>query len=125
MHPYLFQSQALTSLKRCEAIFMERGGEYADSWRNCRFSMMRSLVARFGLNVPEECLRMLALAGMVDQKISRQEGGYKHDSMDDGINYQLALAEEVRQVEKIFNNRAKLDRAIEQAVNGTPDTRPH
>jgi hypothetical protein len=86
---------------------MQRGDEYADSWRTCRFSMMRSLIVRFNLHVPEECLRMMALAGMVDQKLSRQEGGYKHDSMDDGINYQLALAEEVRQVEKFFNHKQR------------------
>lgn len=99
MHPYLFQSHALTSLERCREIFTERGNEYSDSWRYCRFSTMKSLIRKFGLNIPEDYLRMLALAAMVDQKYSRQEGGYKDDSMLDGINYQLALAEEVRDLE--------------------------
>lgn len=122
MHPFLFQNNALTSLQRCQAIFTERGDEYGDSWRHCRFSTMRSVCEKFGIIVPDGMFRMVALAAMIDQKYSRQEGGYKDDSMLDGINYQLALAEEVRLVEAAYG---KAIAELRSKLNGTPDARPN
>jgi hypothetical protein len=77
----------------------ERGDQYGNTLENCQWlvtiSVMRQL-SRWGyiLDVPQpEVARAIAIAGLVDVKYQRFEGGYNEDHIDDGINYSAVLAE--------------------------------
>jgi hypothetical protein len=102
--PHLFSSRCLATLKRATATYDERGDQYGDTWRNARFLALKAVLHKFGILVSPRFLRMIAAAVLVDTKYQRLEGGYKDDSIVDGINYQAFLAEEVRELERELAN---------------------
>lgn len=100
--PMKFEENALKSLARVEAIFCERGTQYADTMLHCQFLFMQAVRDRFELDIPDEFLRALYVAGAVDVKYARMEGGYKDDNVMDGVAYQLFLAQEVKDLDEKF-----------------------
>lgn len=94
----LFDENADASLARAAAIYKQRGGEYADTWRTCRFLKMKAVAKELGCEIPDEAYRALATAAFCDMKYERNAGGYKDDSIIDGINYDAFLAEEMRKL---------------------------
>ena len=94
----LFESHALATMDRAKATFAVRGDEYGDTWRETRFLKMQAVAKALGDNIPTEHLRALATAAFCDMKYWRFLGGFKDDSLIDGINYDAFLAEEMRQL---------------------------
>jgi hypothetical protein len=92
----LFESNANASIARVTSTFGQRGAEYGDTWRNAQWLAFRAVAKRFNLSIPESALRPLCAAVLVDVKYQRLEGGYKDDSIIDGIAYAANLAEEMR-----------------------------
>jgi hypothetical protein len=94
----IFETHALATLDRAKSIFAGRGTEYGDTWRECRFLKMAAVARELGLAIPAHYLRALATAAFADMKYWRFLGGFKDDSLVDGINYDAFLAEEMRRV---------------------------
>jgi hypothetical protein len=94
-----FEKNALATFERATATFGERGTQYGDTWRDCQFLKMKAVASHFGLSIPDQFFRALATAAFSDMKYQRLQGGYKDDSIIDGINYDAFLAEEVRELE--------------------------
>lgn len=92
----LFQSLADKTLDRVRDTYNKRGKEYGDSLRHCQWLTMMAVAKEYGVEIPEKARRALALAVMVDIKYQRNEGGFKDDSVIDGIAFASALAEEMR-----------------------------
>lgn len=95
----LFERRALLTIKRAIETFAGRGIEYGDTWGECTFNTMKSVARKLGCQINPEHFRALATAAFIDMKYWRHLGGYKDDSMVDGINYSAFLAEEMRQLE--------------------------
>ena len=97
-----FEEQASKTLVRAKDVFEERGKQYADTWRECQFLALKAtleavLRESFGKVVIEQgALRAIAAAVFVDFKYQRLSGGYKDDTVIDGINYAAVWAEEMR-----------------------------
>src|SRR5262245_43023570 len=96
----LFEEFVSVTLDKAKKIFSGRGIEYGDTWRECRFLMMAAICRELGIDIKPEQLRPLATAAFVDMKYWRMMGGYKEDSIIDGINYSAFLAEDMRRIEK-------------------------
>lgn len=94
----LFESHVKSTLDRCTSIFNERGGQYGDTWAHCQFLAMRAVARKLGAAIPEDTFRALAAAALFDTKYQRLEGGYKQDTIDDGINYGAFMDAEVQVV---------------------------
>lgn len=92
----LFTELATATLKRCEQTFVERGEQYGDSWRNCRWYALKAVAKQLGIDVTDQGARCLALAMFTDMKYQRIEGGWNEDHILDGINYSAALASEMK-----------------------------
>jgi hypothetical protein len=60
---------------------------------------MQAVSRLLGLNLTNEQCRLLATAGFCDMKYWRNLGGYKDDSIVDGIAYDAFLAEEIRKLQ--------------------------
>lgn len=97
--PQLFAEKAAASLIRAAAVFEERGQQYSDTWKDCQWLALRATLARIwpDLIPNEDQCRVLAAAVFVDMKYARLAGGYKDDTVIDGINYMALWAEEMRQ----------------------------
>lgn len=92
----LFESNAAATLTRVSEIYAQRGNEYADTWRNCRWLAVLATARKLGVNLsPDQC-RVIAAAAMVDIKYARLEGGFKDDTVIDGIAYAANWAEEMK-----------------------------
>lgn len=83
----LFEERADRTLDKVRAVYAQRGGEYADTWRTCRFLAMKATAKKLGLVIPDEYCRALATAAFYDMKYERLSGGYKDDSVIDAIAY--------------------------------------
>lgn len=94
----LFEQRANATIERVRQTFGQRGSEYGDTWRNCRFVVMKAIARDLKLSIPDDCYRALATAAFIDMKYQRSEGGYKEDSLIDGIAYQAFLADEMREL---------------------------
>jgi hypothetical protein len=92
----LFEEYTLATMERAKSTFCGRGVEYGDTWAECRFLKMAAVAKELGLNIPTEHFRALATAAFCDMKYWRNLGGYKDDSIIDGMNYDGFLAEEMR-----------------------------
>ena len=95
----LFPELALSTLKKVEATFNQRGEEYGDTWRDCQWLNLRAVLKELGIEVSDYALRPIVLAGLVDLKHQRMQGGWKYDNPIDGIAYTAALAEEMRRLQ--------------------------
>jgi hypothetical protein len=91
----LFESNANASIARVTATFGQRGAEYGDTWRNAQWLTMKAVAKKLGVSIPDDALRPIAAAVLCDVKYQRLEGGYKDDSVIDGIAYNANLAEEM------------------------------
>lgn len=96
----LFESNAEATIKRVQATFRERGGEYGDTWEDCQWLALRAVAKERGVTIPGDSLRAIAAAVLVDVKYQRLQGGWKDDSVIDGIAYQANLAEEMQPVKQ-------------------------
>lgn len=95
----LFEQRASATLKRVAGIYSQRGGEYSDTWKEAQFLKMKAVARKLGAQIPQDAFRAIACAAFCDMKYARLAGGYKEDSIDDGIAYDAFLADEVRSVE--------------------------
>ena len=96
----LFETHALATIQRSVETFAGRGLEYGDTWKDCQFVTMKAVAKELGCDIAPAHFRALATAAFVDMKYWRGLGGYKDDSLVDGINYQAFLAEEMRQLDR-------------------------
>lgn len=94
----IFESHTLTTIDRAKSTFTGRGDEYGDTWRECNFLKMKAVARALGCEINPEHFRALATAAFCDMKYWRNLGGFKDDSLIDGINYDGFLAEEMRQL---------------------------
>lgn len=83
----LFDLNASETLQRVEKIFCQRGAEYGDSWRHAQWLAIKATAKTMGVTLDTEQARKIAAAALVDVKYQRLEGGYKEDTVDDGIAY--------------------------------------
>tara|TARA_R110000868_G_scaffold244413_1_gene500709 strand:+ start:254 stop:559 length:306 start_codon:yes stop_codon:yes gene_type:complete len=95
----LFEERADRTLDKVRAVYSQRGGEYSDTWRTCRFLAMKAVSMKLGLEIREDYLRALATAAFVDMKYERLSGGFKDDSIIDGIAYGAFLVDEMVSIE--------------------------
>lgn len=95
----LFPTHACASLSRVFDTFAERSSQYGDTWRDCQHLTLRAVYKKLtGYQLDPQFCRALAAAVMVDVKHQRNEGGYKDDTIIDGIAYSAFLAEEMRKL---------------------------
>jgi len=90
-----FERNATESLKKVSAVFSQRGGEYADTWENGRWLALIAVAKSIGISLSHNEARRIGAAAMFDVKYSRLEGGYKEDSIIDGIAYAANLIAEM------------------------------
>ena len=95
----LFEERVNATLDRCTDIFTNRGAEYGDTWAEARFLVLQSVLNKMEYKIDSIHFKAIAAAVLVDIKYWRNLGGYKDDSMIDGINYQALLAEEMVQLQ--------------------------
>jgi hypothetical protein len=96
MNKPTFERLAGATLARVADTFGQRGTEYGDTMRDCQWLAMKAVAARLGYKIQPEHFRALCIAGFVDMKYQRLQGGYKEDSVVDGIAYAGFLAEDMR-----------------------------
>lgn len=89
----LFERRAMASMKRAQSIFQGRGLEYGDTWKDARFLTMKAVAKELGIEIKDELYNAFACAALCDLEYERMSGGYKDDSLIDGINYSAYLAE--------------------------------
>jgi hypothetical protein len=92
----LFETNANASIARVTATFGQRGTEYGDTWRNSQWLCAKAVARELGIALTTDQARKIAAGVLVDVKYQRLEGGYKDDSVIDGIAYASNLAEEMR-----------------------------
>lgn len=102
-----FEANAMATLDRVQKTFTQRGAEYGDTWRNCKFITFKSVAKDLGVEVPDEFCRALVTAGFIDMKYQRPEGGYKDDSIIDGIAYMAYLAQEMLELKAALASKAE------------------
>lgn len=90
----LFDDNATKTLERVAETFKQRGGQYGDTWKDCQWLAVLAVAGRMGLPLTVPQARLLAAAAFVDVKYQRLQGGYKDDSLIDGIAYTANLAQE-------------------------------
>ena len=93
-----FEYHADATLDRVRATYAQRGTEYADTWRDAKFLAMQATAQKLGLKLSNDQCRVLCAAGLVDVKYHRLSGGYKDDSVIDGIAYQAMWCNEMREL---------------------------
>ncbi len=94
-----FERSADAGHEQVRAVYHQRGGEYSDTLETNDWHVFRSLAKRLaGVDISKEHARVLGLAALVDTKHERFSGGWKADSLIDGIAYELALAGELKQL---------------------------
>lgn len=84
-----FERNADATLEEVRSTYAERGEQYADSWHpdNMVVTFTRETLARFGITLDLEQIRLLQAAALIDIKDSRIGGGWKKDSVVDSIAY--------------------------------------
>lgn len=97
-----FETFAQATIDRATATFGQRGKEYGDSWANPHTNMLDAVANKLGVVIPQHAKRAVLLAVLVDVKYNRLCGGYKDDTVLDGINYNAALAEEMRRLSSTY-----------------------
>lgn len=89
-----FERTADVTLDTVRATYAQRGGEYADSWsiKNQVATFTESTLARLGVSLSADEIRLVQLAALIDVKDSRLTGPFKADSIVDGIAYRAVYA---------------------------------
>lgn len=95
----LFQRRAEPTLKLAQDTFRTRGDQYGDTWADCQWLKLKAILFTMWGKIPTpgQC-RAMALAAYADMKYQRMQGGYAEDHILDGINYDAALATEMREI---------------------------
>ena len=91
----MFEAMADPVIDTVRTTYAQRGEEYADTWANNRWLALKSVLDRHGValdKVSKAELDRIGAAVLVDVKYARLEGGYKEDSVIDGIAYQALWA---------------------------------
>lgn len=94
----LFEQRAMATINRVTSTFGQRGSEYGDTMRDCQWLVLKSVAKKLGIELPDKFARAIAIAGMVDIKYQRYQGGYKDDNGIDGIAYGAFLADEMAEL---------------------------
>ncbi len=94
----LFERRALGTINRVTATFGQRGTEYGDTMKDCQWLTLLATAKRLGIPLTKEHARAIAIAGMVDIKYQRMQGGYKDDNIVDGIAYASFHADEMKEL---------------------------
>ncbi len=94
-----FERLASATLQRVTDTFKERGEQYGDTWADCQWLTLDAVALKLGYSIASEHWRAIAAAAMVDIKHQRMQGGFKDDSLVDGIAYAALLTEEMRQID--------------------------
>jgi hypothetical protein len=96
----LFAHHADATLERVQATYQERGDQYGDTLKDCQWLKLRAVGRRFGIEIPPDLALALGVAAWCDVKYQRNQGGYKDDSIIDGIAYDAVLAGVVAEMDK-------------------------
>lgn len=97
----LFQQRAEATIAKCRETYTQRSDQYGDTWKDCNWLKLRAILfTMFGLKPTIAQCRALGLASFADMKYWRHLGGYCEDHQLDGINYDAALATEMREIYK-------------------------
>lgn len=97
----LFQQRVEASLAKCAELYTRRGDQYGDTWKYCQWIKQGSvLFTTRGIKLSQAEARAVGLASFADMKYWRHLGGYAEDHQLDGINYDAALADEMREIYK-------------------------
>lgn len=99
MNKPIFETFANATIDRVKGTYEQRGTEYGDTWAHCQWLALKATCRKLGLEIPESKLRAVAAAVLFDVKYQRLEGGYKDDSVVDGMAYGGLWAEEMRRQE--------------------------
>jgi hypothetical protein len=94
-----FQSLALATLAKCDAILQDRATQYAadqkDGWDLQQFQapFYEMTVEHIKKSQAPEvvCQRAIQAACLCDVKLGRMKGGYKEDTLVDLLSYTAAL----------------------------------
>lgn len=88
----LFELYADATLDAVRGTYAQRGTEYADTWAVLNPLAVKAVMAKFGIPEPPiGQLKAIIAAALVDVKYQRIGGGYKEDSLIDGIAYSALL----------------------------------
>lgn len=120
----IFETFADATLNRVRGTYATRGTEYGDTWRNAQWLALRATRDKLGLNIPDSMLRAVAAAVLYDVKYQRLEGGFKDDSVVDGIAYGALWAEEMQQQELNKIGSVARFEAGQMMVNGAVKATP-
>ena len=94
-----FERMAGPVLEECVGVFSQRGGQYGDTWLECRWVKLRAAARLMGIDTLTDAqCRVLASSVLCDVKYARDLGGYKEDSSLDGINYEALRVGEIREL---------------------------
>jgi hypothetical protein len=110
---HTFNQGVDTILKECLAISDQRGSEYEDTWglKNINTPLLSHVLRLKGtFDGEDEMLdrrwrRLLAMAGMIDVKISRFLGPFKEDTPIDMINYLACFTYLMREWKQTIESR--------------------
>ena len=106
----LFQRRAEPTLQLAQDTFRTRGDQYGDTWQDCQWLKLKAvLFTTYGMKPSDSQCRAMALAAYADMKYQRMQGGYAEDHILDGINYDAALATEMREIYKDAAPKHTLD----------------
>lgn len=97
----VFEESAKRTAVKCEAIYGQRGGEYSDTWalENQQTVFVDTVLRMLNLSLSAEAKRLLKLGALIDVKDDRMLGGFKEDSLIDGVNYRLVFNDLMLQFE--------------------------
>lgn len=118
MNKPVFETFANATIDRVKGTYEQRGTEYGDTWGNSQWLALKATCRKLGLQIPESKLRAVAAAVLFDVKYQRLEGGYKDDSVIDGMAYAGLWAEEMRRQE--VEHKVKIE-----IVSDMADTNGH
>lgn len=94
----LFDKYADATLERVKKTYSGRGEEYGDTMRDCQWLTMRAVAQRLGVALPAKYARVIAIAGLLDLKYQRMQGGYKDDNLVDHGAYAAFVAQEMKEL---------------------------
>jgi hypothetical protein len=91
----LFEHHADKTLDRVRETYACRGTQYGNTWKNMQWLALKATLRKFDIVAPDDKLRAIGAAALCDVKYQRLEGGYKDDTVVDGIAYNALWAEEM------------------------------
>jgi len=115
----VFEESAAATARKCSDIYTQRGGEYKDTWalEHQTHTFLDAVLDEAGsdyfpVKLPDDLKRLMKLADLIDVKEDRMLGGYKEDTLVDGVNYRLVFADlmdQFRRTPKMTTIRPQLE----------------